>query len=78
MQKSFTTFKVGDRVKSHYRSRWIGIIKDIEYYKHYTGNRTYEGFIATVSIEFDRNGYPLRKPKLTRLNVDWLTLDPLK
>lgn len=67
-------FKVGDRVKSHFRARWEGKIIEIEILRKTTSNkRDKKRSIATVLVDTDKNGKPLRKKEIHRLHTNWLT-----
>ena len=67
-------FKVGDRVKSHFRARWEGEIIDIEILRKTTSNkRDKKRSIATVLVDTDQYGKPLRKKETHKLHTDWLT-----
>lgn len=57
--------KIGESVISHFRSRWRGVILDIEKYQSTT--------ICTVLVIKDRNGNTPRKRILRKLSIWWLT-----
>lgn len=54
----------GDTVRSNFRAAWTGKIVSLNP----------EGGLAVVLITHDRHGKPMRKQRVYRISVDWLTV----
>lgn len=68
MRRAKCKFKVGDRVRSHYGSRWYGIVVGLD---HFRGSTRQEVICLVVHV-LDIWGKPQPKLALHRLNQDWL------
>jgi hypothetical protein len=59
-------FKVGQRVKSHYRANWSGVVVEVAPRKDATP-------LITVNVTHDRHGNLMRKTLIKHLDQGWLT-----
>jgi hypothetical protein len=62
----------GTRLKSHYRARWTGDLIEANWHRYQHHHEWVGQWIITVRITHDRNGRPLRKPRVVRMNAAWL------
>lgn len=53
---------VGDRVQSRYRARWCGVVLELR------------NGMATVRMDTDEHGVPVRKPKTFEYHCGWFVV----
>lgn len=65
-------YPAGTRLRSHYRAQWTGDLVEARWNAYTLGGKQCGNWIIVVRVTHDRNGRPLRKPRVIHLDVGWL------
>lgn len=72
----YTDFKVGDKVRSRYRSPWYGTVVEVERRKNFDGGGDNNPLLH-VRQELDSCGNPIRLKKVVVYDAAWFDLEDI-